>query len=91
MQKRRNCNIVLLVSLKGGLAEEVDDKVLHAAFIPFGELVDINIPLDYETGNKLSLTVPLASDILGKRASFQIVSNALLYSRKASGICVCGV
>lgn len=33
----------------GGLAEEVDEKVLHAAFIPFGEIVDIQIPLDYET------------------------------------------
>lgn len=34
----------------GGLAEEVDDKVLHAAFIPFGDITDIQIPLDYETG-----------------------------------------
>lgn len=35
----------------GGLAEEVDEKVLHAAFIPFGDITDIQIPLDYETGN----------------------------------------
>lgn len=34
----------------GGLAEEVDEKVLHAAFIPFGDITDIQIPLDYETG-----------------------------------------
>ncbi|XP_046558481.1 peptidyl-prolyl cis-trans isomerase E-like [Haliotis rubra] len=33
----------------GGLAEEVDEKVLHAAFLPFGDIVDIQIPLDYET------------------------------------------
>ncbi|XP_064607490.1 peptidyl-prolyl cis-trans isomerase E-like [Liolophura sinensis] len=33
----------------GSLAEEVDDKILHAAFIPFGEITDIQIPLDYET------------------------------------------
>ncbi|CAG4921098.1 unnamed protein product [Colias eurytheme] len=33
----------------GGLAEEVDEKVLHAAFVPFGDLVDVQIPLDYET------------------------------------------
>ncbi|KAG7280724.1 hypothetical protein CRUP_004524, partial [Coryphaenoides rupestris] len=32
-----------------GLAEEVDEKVLHAAFIPFGDVTDIQIPLDYET------------------------------------------
>lgn len=33
----------------GGLAEEVEEKVLHAAFIPFGDIVDISIPLDYTT------------------------------------------
>ncbi|XP_072313978.1 peptidyl-prolyl cis-trans isomerase E [Eucyclogobius newberryi] len=33
----------------GGLAEEVDEKVLHAAFIPFGDIVDIQVPLDYES------------------------------------------
>ncbi|RUS90556.1 hypothetical protein EGW08_001644 [Elysia chlorotica] len=33
----------------GGCAEEVDDKILHSAFIPFGEIVDIQMPLDYET------------------------------------------
>jgi len=32
----------------GGIAEEVDDKILHAAFIPFGEITDIQIPVDYE-------------------------------------------
>lgn len=36
--------------MSGGLAEEVDEKVLHAAFIPFGDITDIQIPLDYETG-----------------------------------------
>ena len=33
----------------GGLAEEVNEKVLQAAFIPFGDIVDISIPLDYST------------------------------------------
>ncbi|GAB1605918.1 hypothetical protein Ahia01_000874200 [Argonauta hians] len=33
----------------GGLAEEVDETVLQAAFIPFGDIVYIQIPLDYET------------------------------------------
>ncbi len=36
--------------ISGGLAEEVDEKTLHAAFIPFGDILDIQIPLDYETG-----------------------------------------
>jgi len=33
----------------GGLADEVDAKVLNAAFIPFGDIVEVNLPIDYET------------------------------------------
>jgi len=33
----------------GGLAEEVDTKVLNSAFIPFGDIVEVNMPQDYET------------------------------------------
>ncbi|XP_016385525.1 peptidyl-prolyl cis-trans isomerase E-like [Sinocyclocheilus rhinocerous] len=36
-------------NIRSCLAEEVDEKVLHAAFIPFGDISDIQIPLDYET------------------------------------------
>ncbi|NWQ95657.1 PPIE isomerase, partial [Burhinus bistriatus] len=41
--------VLTAVRPAGGLAEEVDEKVLHAAFIPFGDITDIQIPLDYET------------------------------------------
>lgn len=34
----------------GGLSEEVDEKVLRGAMIPFGDLTEVQIPLDYETG-----------------------------------------
>ena len=33
----------------GGLADEVDQKVLQAAFIPFGDIVEVNMPMDFET------------------------------------------
>ena len=33
----------------GGLTEEVDEKVLRAAFIPFGDISEVQIPQDYET------------------------------------------
>eukprot|EP00794_Sanderia_malayensis_P004623 gene4623-5230_t len=33
----------------GGLAEDVNEKILHAAFIPFGDIIDVQIPLDYAT------------------------------------------
>ncbi|XP_065843375.1 peptidyl-prolyl cis-trans isomerase-like [Oscarella lobularis] len=34
----------------GGVAEEVDEKILHAAFIPFGDIRDIQMPLEYNSG-----------------------------------------
>ncbi|CAF0800214.1 unnamed protein product [Adineta steineri] len=33
----------------GGLAEEVDEKTIHAAFIPFGDIFEVQFPMDYET------------------------------------------
>lgn len=34
----------------GGLAENVNEEILQAAFLPFGDLKDVNIPLDHATG-----------------------------------------
>ena len=36
----------------GGLDEEGDEKILLAAFIPFGEVKEVTIPLDAGTGKK---------------------------------------
>jgi RNA recognition motif-containing protein len=33
----------------GGLADEVTEATLRAAFIPFGDLTDCQIPIDYKT------------------------------------------
>lgn len=33
----------------GGLSDNVDEKILSAAFIPFGDIVTCNIPKNYET------------------------------------------
>lgn len=33
----------------GGLADEVTDKLLNDAFIPFGDIVEIQMPIDYES------------------------------------------
>lgn len=33
----------------GGLSEEVDEKIVHAAFVPFGDIIDINMPVDFAT------------------------------------------
>ena len=36
----------------GGLPDEADESVVRAAFIPFGEIVNIEIPPDYENHEK---------------------------------------
>ncbi len=49
-------NKLLFVS---GLADEVSVETLKAAFIPFGEIVDCQIPIDYKTRvSGLVLSVP---------------------------------
>ena len=35
----------------GGLAEEVDEKMLHAAFIPFGDIIGYNMSHYYMSHN----------------------------------------
>lgn len=34
----------------GGLAPSVTNDILHAAFVPFGELLDAHVPIDPKTG-----------------------------------------
>ena len=38
--------LLSLAALAGGLAEDVDVDMLRAAFIPFGDIVDVQIPMD---------------------------------------------
>lgn len=37
----------------GGLGEEITEDLLRAAFIPFGDIVSITLPLDQHTRNCL--------------------------------------
>lgn len=34
----------------GGFGNEVNEKNLTLAFIPFGDIVGVSVPMDYETG-----------------------------------------
>lgn len=70
----------------GGLAEEVDEKIIHAAFIPFGDIIDINIPLDYESGQ---YSVRLCVSLIMFHAL--CISIFLCLDRKSQRICICGV
>ncbi|CAM9687655.1 unnamed protein product [Ectocarpus sp. 8 AP-2014] len=31
----------------GGLEEQVNEEILHAAFVPFGDIVEVNLPKDH--------------------------------------------
>jgi peptidyl-prolyl isomerase E (cyclophilin E) len=41
----------------GGLAEQVGEELLHAAFIPFGDLKSIQIPRDYQMSKWISFSI----------------------------------
>ena len=49
----------------GGLEESINEAILHSAFIAFGEIKDVNIPLDNTTG-ELQAATPRS---LGPQAS----------------------
>lgn len=34
----------------GGLDENVTEAIVHAAFLPFGDLKDVSVPMDHATG-----------------------------------------
>jgi peptidyl-prolyl isomerase E (cyclophilin E) len=38
----------------GGLADNISEELIHAAFIPFGELKSIQIPRDFQLSEFLS-------------------------------------
>ena len=41
--------VILKRFFVGGLAEEVDEGVIRAAFIPFGDISEVQLPIDYQT------------------------------------------
>lgn len=45
-------SLILSHGLIGGLPDEAAENVVRAAFIPFGEIINIEIPPDYENPEK---------------------------------------
>lgn len=41
----------------GGLEETVTEEILHAAFLPFGDIKNVNIPIDIQVRIPLSFRV----------------------------------
>jgi len=65
----------------GGLAEEVDEKMLHAAFIPFGDIIDITIPLDFETEAHRGFAFVEFEDVADAAAARDNMDEAELFGR----------
>lgn len=65
----------------GGLAEEVDEKMIQASLIPFGDLVDINLPLDYETQKHRGFAFVEFESAEDAAAAIDNMNEAELYGR----------
>ena len=73
----------------GGLAEEVNEKIINAAFIPFGDIIDIQIPLDYETGKSY---IRISHYDIGPLLCLLLFEcSVYLLFRKTPRFCICGV
>ncbi|XP_058070506.1 uncharacterized protein LOC131219406 isoform X1 [Magnolia sinica] len=65
----------------GGLAEEVNESILHAAFIPFGDIKDVKTPLDQATQKHRSFGFVTFLEKEDAAAAMDNMDNAELYGR----------
>merc|ERR1719373_1209991 len=65
----------------GGLQEEVDREVLKAAFLPFGELRNVEIPVDNKSGKHRGFGFVEFMDAEDAEAAIDNMHNAELFGR----------
>ncbi|GAB4829036.1 hypothetical protein Ancab_018695 [Ancistrocladus abbreviatus] len=65
----------------GGLAEEVNEAILHATFIPFGEIKDVKTPLDQATQKHRSFGFVTFLEKEDAAAAMDNMDGAELYGR----------
>lgn len=65
----------------GGLAEEVNESILHAAFIPFGDIKDVKTPLDLATQKHRSFGFVTFLEREDAAAAMDNIDGAELYGR----------
>ncbi|KAJ0094423.1 hypothetical protein Patl1_16663 [Pistacia atlantica] len=65
----------------GGLAEEVNEAILHAAFIPFGDIKDVKTPLDQATQKHRSFGFVTFLEKEDASAAMDNMDGAELYGR----------
>lgn len=67
----------------GGLEESITDDILKAAFIPFGEIKECNIPLDNATGQHRGFGFVEYEERDDAADAIDNMNNADLYGRRA--------
>mmetsp|Transcript_44595 Transcript_44595/g.74412 ORF Transcript_44595/g.74412 Transcript_44595/m.74412 type:complete len:165 (+) Transcript_44595:285-779(+) len=65
----------------GGLDDSVNEAVLHAAFIPFGDIKDVNIPLDQTTQSNRGFGFITYLEKADAAAAMDNMHNSELYGR----------
>ncbi|KAF6140087.1 hypothetical protein GIB67_001828 [Kingdonia uniflora] len=65
----------------GGLSEEVNETILHSAFIPFGDIKDVKTPLDQATQKHRSFGFVTFLEKEDAAAAMDNMDNAELYGR----------
>ena len=65
----------------GGLAEEVNEAILHAAFIPFGDIKDVKTPLDQATQKHRSFGFVTFLEREDAQAAMDNMDGSELYGR----------
>ncbi len=65
----------------GGLEETVNEATLHAAFLPFGEIKEVNIPLDHATGKHRGFGFVEYEEKEDAAAAIDNMHNAELFGR----------
>merc|ERR1712072_272202 len=65
----------------GGLEENVDEPILHSAFIPFGDIVDVNIPIEQTTQKHRGFGFVTFEEREDAKAAIENMNNSELYGR----------
>lgn len=65
----------------GGLAEEVSKEILSAAFIPFGELRNVEMPIDNSTGSHRGFGFVEFEDEDDAKNAIENMNNSELFGR----------
>ena len=65
----------------GGLADQINEDILHAAFIPFGEIKDVSIPVDHSTQKHRGFGFVQFEELEDAAAAIDNMHNAELYEK----------